>query len=1155
MRLLKGILAVLTARWFLTLIGAAILAALIWFFGPLLAVADHKPLESDFNRLLAILGITLLWGVSNLWSMRRSQARGQALVEAVAKPPPDLPNSEVTAVAARFKEAMDRLKVRRFNKGRLYQLPWYLMIGPPGSGKTTALLQSGLQFPLDNAQELKGVGGTRNCDWFFTDEAVLLDTAGRWTTQDSDRAADEAGWTGFLDLLKRYRPREPINGVIVALGADELASANPAALEATAQAVRRRLVELGERLGVSLPVYLLLTKADLVAGFREMFADLDERQREQVWGFTLPLAAPGAPAAKAVTEEVGLLVDRLEGRTLARIEAERSAERRAAVQAFPPQIAALTAPLQRFLDAAFAATGYETAPVVRGIYFTSGTQAGSPIDRLLAELQRGFGLRVGPASVLDGNRSFFLTRLLRDVVFAEAPLVRRASSIERRERRMAALAWGSAGLAILALLGGWAWSYLQQIGEVRSYAGALQAFADQAGRLSGGSGDVREVLPTLRTAEALPASVPASPFGLGLSQAGRLRAFGEETYRNTLDRVFLPRLLARVEAQLRAQLSAPEAAAGTLKVYLALGGQGELSVPMVTDWFTTEWARAYPLDDGVRNELQRHLAALLAELPPVEARPPVDGSLIASALAAIDRLPLSKRAYAALVDRHGGDGEPFLPLQVAGPEASALFAGTAAPALQAPIPALYTRTGFWQTFLPAVPGEVQKVLSERAALQPGAAGGGEREQARVIREMLDLYYADAIDRWQRVERGLGFRLPGNMADAAAVLRPLAVPPSPLAKLLQGMAAATRLTEPPAVAPDASAAAQALVQAQVQAGTILQELLTRAGQPGVPLGQPVQVRFAALAMAVAGENGAPAPLDRALQAANDVYSALPAGGVAPTPAQAAQVRVQADKLATAAAGLPPPVKEPLVGLADRLEGLAGGQVLSRINDEYRAKVMPFCLQALTGRFPFDLGAAADVSLGDMARLFAAGGLFDQFAEQQLAPFVDMAKRPWQWLQPIGSGRGALVPFELARRLRDGLFAGGAVPRAGFTLEPAGLDAGAGKVVLDLDGQQVSYAHGPIQPTHFDWPGPNGSRLVRLTFVPVGGGTPSIVTKEGPWAWFRLLHEATLSPQGQPDRFGVTFAIGPRSATFDLLADSVDNPFSLELFQQFRCPGGL
>ena len=186
------------------------------------------------------------------------------------------------------------------------------------------------------------------------------------------------------------------------------------------------------------------------------------------------------------------------------------------------------------------------------------------------------------------------------------------------------------------------------------------------------------------------------------------------------------------------------------------------------------------------------------------------------------------------------------------------------------------------------------------------------------------------------------------------------------------------------------------------------------------------------------------------------------------------------------------------------------MLSRINDEYRAKVMPFCRQALTDRFPFALGSPADVSLGDMARLFAAGGLFDQFAEQQLAPFVDMAKRPWQWLQPIGSSNG---------RSRRSSWPGGCatacspavpVPRAGFTLKPAGLDAGSGKVVLDLDGQQVTYAHGPIQPTHFDWPGPSGSRLVRLTFVPVGGGTPAIVTKEGP------LGLVSPAARGGPER---------------------------------------
>src|SRR5678809_1739494 len=75
----------------------------------------------------------------------------------------------------------------KLNGRYLYELPWYLIIGAPGSGKTTALRHSGLKFPLaDVAGEdaIRGVGGTRNCDWWFTDQAVLIDTAGRFTTQD-----------------------------------------------------------------------------------------------------------------------------------------------------------------------------------------------------------------------------------------------------------------------------------------------------------------------------------------------------------------------------------------------------------------------------------------------------------------------------------------------------------------------------------------------------------------------------------------------------------------------------------------------------------------------------------------------------------------------------------------------------------------------------------------------------------------------------------------------------------------------------------------------------------------------------------------------------------------------------------------------------------
>jgi len=156
--------------------------------------------------------------------------------------------------------------------------------GPMGAGKTTAIVNSGLKFPLADDMgktAIAGVGGTRNCDWWFTDNAVLVDTAGRYTTQESDAQADNAAWTGFLDMLKKHRKRQPINGAIIAISLSDLSNQDEFSQRAHAAAIRRRLHELRERLGVRFPVYVLFTKADLLAGFTEVFEGLPKDEREQ----------------------------------------------------------------------------------------------------------------------------------------------------------------------------------------------------------------------------------------------------------------------------------------------------------------------------------------------------------------------------------------------------------------------------------------------------------------------------------------------------------------------------------------------------------------------------------------------------------------------------------------------------------------------------------------------------------------------------------------------------------------------------------------------------------------------------------------------------------------------------------------------------------
>jgi len=75
----------------------------------------------------------------------------------------------------------------------LYKLPWYVIVGEPGSGKTEAVRHSNVGFPPGMQDEFQGVGGTINMNWWFTNHAVLLDTAGRLMFEDVSRARPANG--------------------------------------------------------------------------------------------------------------------------------------------------------------------------------------------------------------------------------------------------------------------------------------------------------------------------------------------------------------------------------------------------------------------------------------------------------------------------------------------------------------------------------------------------------------------------------------------------------------------------------------------------------------------------------------------------------------------------------------------------------------------------------------------------------------------------------------------------------------------------------------------------------------------------------------------------------------------------------------------------
>jgi type VI secretion system protein ImpL len=277
----------LTDTRHLTIIGLTAMAALFYLGAQVLELALIWALAATAAMLLLA---ALVW----MWRRWRAKRESDKLGEAIGKQaeaeslPRDQSGAEVKAIRESMLKAIETIKGSKMGivsgTRALYELPWYMIIGNPAAGKSTAVTNSGLQFPFADGKIVQGVGGTRNCDWFFTTDGILIDTAGRYSVLEEHRAE----WFGFLDLLKKYRHRAPINGILIAVSIAELRGDDPEAGIKLARSLRKRVQDLIERLEVFAPVYVVFTKADLIAGFGDFFAQAERTERERVWGATMP---------------------------------------------------------------------------------------------------------------------------------------------------------------------------------------------------------------------------------------------------------------------------------------------------------------------------------------------------------------------------------------------------------------------------------------------------------------------------------------------------------------------------------------------------------------------------------------------------------------------------------------------------------------------------------------------------------------------------------------------------------------------------------------------------------------------------------------------------------------------------------------------------
>lgn len=1189
-------MGIIKNRWFVAILGLIAISIIIWLVGPLIAIAGMEPLGSVIGRLIAILLVLLLWLGMELRRFLTARKKNQQMLESVVgqKDQPQIhareSDEEVAILSQRLDEAIRILKESKVggkqDRQFLYQLPWYMFIGPPGSGKTTALLNSGLHFPLADKlgnDAVQGIGGTRNCDWWFTDDAVLLDTAGRYTTQDSYEEVDRAAWLGFLDLLKRHRKRRPINGALVAISVEDILQLTELERLNHAKAIRMRVKELIDHFGIRFPIYILFTKCDLLAGFNEFFENMGREERSQVWGMTFPLAdkADQEGGISRFQDEFRALEKRIDVRLMDRLEQERDTKRRILIYSFPQQFSALREAAESFLYEAFSANRFQETPMVRGIYFTSGTQEGTPIDRLLGSMAQEFGLNRQIAPAFSGSgRSFFINRLFKDLIFPEAHLAGVNTRVEKRRAWLQRMAY--AGAISLAVLAGIAWftSYSRNQSYIDQVAIQANAAEEKVNAVAPDDLTLANVVPALDSVRQIPggyadqeAEIPWL-MGLGLYQGDKLGSEAVSAYRTSLKNLFLPRIILGLENQLTRQGNNPDYLYEALKVYLMFDDSEHFDAETVKTWMLLLWQLNLPGAENAqaRQALAGHLDALL-EMMPMTPTLPLDQDLIAHVRGSLLRVPLADRVYNRMKrTTEGGSIPPIRLTQAIGADADLVFSRRSGEPLDKEIPALFTYGGYHKLFLKDHLEIANKLLEEKWILGPELEKiVGETDLVKLSARVKELYYEEYIRTWEQQLADIRVKPFTSMRQAVDILNIISGPSSPLRRYLKLVQEQTTLSRLPGGAKKAAELVERNTSGITRRlASILQVApdASEAASEDSLLTTPVDQHFASLNRMIEAQEGEQAPLERTMEMLNELYahmSSIASAGnqsnqafnVARDPSAGGSV---ISRLKLEAKRQPGPLAAMLNTLADGSSNLTISGVRAHLNSVWTTQVLPFCQRSLTGRYPIDRASSREVTIGDFGRFFGPGGMMDNFFNSYLQDFVDTSRRSWRWNaagnRALGIPTGTLRQFQRAAVIRDAFFSGSAQePKINFEVKPLSMDTTITQITLLLNQQRVRYNHGPARWNRMSWPDDSGISDTKILLAPPAGNKPSGLTEDGPWGWFRIIDQAKTEATDSPETIKVEFNVGGRKSRFMLRASGALNPFKLKELADFRCPNRL
>ncbi|MCA1784777.1 MAG: type VI secretion system protein, partial [Desulfobacteraceae bacterium] len=277
-----------------------------------------------------------------------------------------------------------------------------------------------------------------------------------------DEEKDRDEWQKFLGILAKYRKKEPLNGLIVTVSADSFNDTNAENLEHNGRDIRKRVDELMRVLGAKFPVYVMVTKCDLIQGMTQFCNGLDKDALDQTMGIINQHHEKDLVAV--VTDCFKTVGERIRDIRLLMMQQLKKEKIDPELMLFPSELEKTKPGLQAFVKGLFQENPYQETPFFRGVFFSSGRQEGTPFSHFLKEM----GL-IGEQQVLPGtSRGLFLHDFFSRVLPSDRGLftkTQRGDAWAKLTRNIGFAAWTA---VIIAFCGVLSYSFVKNLHSIQA---------------------------------------------------------------------------------------------------------------------------------------------------------------------------------------------------------------------------------------------------------------------------------------------------------------------------------------------------------------------------------------------------------------------------------------------------------------------------------------------------------------------------------------------------------------------------------------------------------------------------------------------------------------------------------------------------------------